>query len=216
MDLQPKLLRVLEDREYERVGGTKTLRMQARVIAATSRDLRCAVEENRFRADLYFRLGVFELEMPPLRNRLEDLPALTNHAVRQIATRLGRTPPVVSCELLEALGQRSWPGNVRELMNVMERLMVIDHGDVLGTAHLPPNVAPRARATVVPGRSDSTQPGTLSGEIDDFERREILAALHRSNGNVAAAARHLRMPRGTLRHKLRKHDLNGFQNLGPA
>lgn len=217
--LQAKLLRVLEDREYERVGGTKTLRLQARVIAATSRNLRGAVEENRFRADLYFRLGVFELEMPPLRDRLEDIPALTAHGVRQIAARIGRTPPVVTGELLAALERRSWPGNIRELMNVLERMMVIDRSNVLGTTHLPlapQEVVSRANAENFMPHSGAATAYTLSGEVSDFERQEILDALDQSNGNVTAAARRLRIPRGTLRHKLRKHDLNGFENPEPA
>jgi len=217
--LQAKLLRVLEDREYERVGGTQTLCMSARIIAATSHDLHRAVEEKRFRPDLFFRLSVLELEMPPLRNRLEDLPALVTHGLRHIAREFGRTPPVTTGELLEALGRRRWPGNVRELMNVLERLMVSDGRDVLGASgltRLPAEWSPHADAAASRERPAAPSVYTLAVEVAEFERREILQALERSDGNVAAAARRLRVPRGTLRHKLRKYELHGFQSTESA
>jgi len=217
--LQAKLLRVLEDREYERVGGTQTLRMRARVIAATSHDLHRAVEEKRFRADLFFRLGVLELEMPPLRDRLEDLPALVSHGVRRIASRNRRTPPGVTGELLEALGRRPWPGNVRELMNVLERLMVADGSNVLDVSSLswlPDELRPDTGAAALRERPVAPAVYTLPVEVAEFEWREILRALERSNGNVTAAARRLRIPRGTLRHKLRRYESYGLQGAGPA
>ncbi|HJO24058.1 MAG: sigma-54 dependent transcriptional regulator [Myxococcota bacterium] len=210
--LQAKLLRVLEDREYERVGGTQTLRMRARVVAATSHDLYRAVGEKRFRADLFFRLSVLELAMPPLRDRLEDLPALVGYGLRRIAQRLRRTPPLPTGDLLEALGRRPWPGNVRELMNVLERLMVSDRLNVLGASSLPSLPiarSPDTGAAVLWEQPATPSAYTLSKEVAEFERREILEALERSDGNVAAAARRLRIPRGTLRHKLRKYELSG-------
>ena len=216
--LQAKLLRVLEDREYERVGGTQTLQMCARVISATSHDLHLAVEENRFRADLFFRLGVFELEIPPLRDRLEDLPGLVEHGLRQLAHQLGRTQPVTTVEFLETLGRRRWPGNVRELMNVLERFMVSDAGNVRDACDLNPRSDPRSSnaGAAAPLKRPVPQAAyTLAAEVAKFERREILKALRQSHGNVAAAARRLRIPRGTLRHKLRKYQLQDLHAPDP-
>lgn len=212
--LQAKLLRVLEDREYERVGGTQTLRMRARVIAASSHDLRHAVEERRFRADLFFRLSVLELEMPPLRDRLEDLPALVAHGIRLIASRNGRTPPATNAELIEALRRRPWRGNVRELLNVIERMLVSDRRPVLDASSLKEVRGGRVSDTgtaEVPERPAALSAYALPAEVAEFERREIREALEQSNGNVTAAARRLRIPRGTLRHKLRRYELHGLQ-----
>lgn len=215
--LQAKLLRVLEDREYERVGGVQTLHMRARVVAATSHDLFHAVDEKRFRSDLFFRLSVFQLEMPPLRDRLEDIPALVAHGLRRIARRIGRTPPTTTGELLEALARRRWPGNVRELTNVLERLMAHGGRSVLGALDLSRLVAgPHSRADTpaLPKRPAARSACGLPEEVADLERREILEALAVSDGNVAAAARRLRIPRGTLRHKLRKYELHGVRAAG--
>ncbi len=204
--LQSKLLRVLDDREFERIGGVTTLSMRARVVAATSRDLRRAVREHRFRPDLYFRLAVFHLELPPLRDRLEDLPPLARHGLERVAGRLGLAPPLVSEGLCARLMDHPWPGNVRELLNVLERLAARHPGRALHPGHLDglleawsePNVAG------VPVGRDLPQ---ILDEVEALERREILAALEWSGGNVTGAARRLHMPRSTLRHRMRKHGL---------
>ncbi len=213
--LQSKLLRVLDDREFERIGGINTLVMRARVVAATSRDLRRAVRERRFRSDLYFRLAVFHLELPPLRERPGDLPLLARHGLARVAGRLGLAPPIVTEGLCGRLMEHSWPGNVRELFNVLERLAARHPGRSLHPAHLdglleswaePPGAGPgtdeaaRGRGRDLPG---------IRVEVQALERREILAALEWSGGNVTGAARRLQMPRSTLRHRMRKHGLCG-------
>jgi DNA-binding NtrC family response regulator len=213
--LQSKLLRVLDDREFERIGGTQTLRMRARVIAATSRDLRRAVAEERFRADL-------------LRQRASDLTALVEDGLGRAARRLGMPRARSSPELLERLSEHSWPGNVRELRNVLERLAAAHPGETLRAAdaeplletwHVPPRPGPRAAAGAdgsgaAPGLAPRSLPD-LRDQLDAQERREILAALERSRGNVTRAAQRLQIPRSTLRHRIRKHGL-GHREQAPA
>ena len=207
--LQAKLLRVLEDREYERVGGMQTLKLRARVVAATSRDLRRAVQAGSFRADLYFRLRVFHLELPPLRERADDIPALVEHGLERLAKRLGLPPPRPTGAFLARLMEHSWPGNVRELMNLLERFFARSAGRTLCRLDLEGALG-EWQAVVAeepaPGGGQLTLPGLLA-ELSQHERREIADALRWSGGNVTGAARRLRIPRGTLRHKLQKYEI---------
>jgi len=212
---QAKLLRVLHDREYERIGGTATLPMTARVIAATSRNLLREVREGRFRADLYFRLNVVQLRLPPLRERRGDLALLARALIPRLAASLG----VASCELdgaaIARLATRSWPGNVRELMNVLERLLIRGAGRRIGLADLEgvfdfePWPRPDPESAMALGFADR-----------DAERRpapapERIAAVLRSNGgNIARAARELGIPRTTLRHRLRRLGLAADRSAG--
>ena len=128
LEVQPKLLRVLQEREFERLGSTRTQRVDVRIVAATNRDLERMVEEGSFRSDLYYRLNVFPITMPPLRDRVEDIPALARHFVQQCSRRMGRTPPVIRDAAMEALKQWQWPGNIRELQNVIERAVILSPG----------------------------------------------------------------------------------------
>ncbi len=200
--LQSKLLRVLQDREYERLGGATTLRMTARVIAATSCDLPAAVRAARFRADLYYRLNVIPLGVPPLRERLDDLPALVEAGLSRLSAALGVAAPRFSAGACRRLAAHPWPGNVRELMNLLERLMARRPGqwieaDALGVALAggAPWVGPAA-----PAPSATGNPVAPPGE-------EIASALRRTGGNVARAARELGIPRSTLRHRILRHGL---------
>ena len=131
VELQPKLLRVLQEHEFERLGSTRTLRTDARLIAATNRDLEEMIRESKFRSDLYYRLNVFPIRMPPLRERPEDIPLLVRHFVRQFSRRLGKGIDVIPPETMDALVRYPWPGNVRELQNVLERAAIITLGPVL-------------------------------------------------------------------------------------
>jgi transcriptional regulator with GAF, ATPase, and Fis domain len=209
--LQSKLLRVLDNREFERIGGKQTLRMRARVVAATSRDLRRAVEERRFRADLYFRLNVFQLAVPALRHRSPDIPLLVASGLTRATQRLGLPLPTPSREFLARLMQHSWPGNVRELMNVLERLAVQRRGQRLLASDLDGlleewtfHIAEESRAESVEERTSPS----LVDEVLECERREIIAALKWSSGNVTGAARRLQIPRSTLRHRMKKYSLD--------
>lgn len=200
--LQSKLLRVLDDRAFERVGGTRTLRMRARVIAATRHDLREAVQAGRFRPDLYFRLSVFHFFIPPLRERPADIAPLVGEGLARLERRLGRPLPRPPKSFRARLGQHSWPGNVRELLNVLERVYT------RWTAAEQPEAFLDAvlEQTGLPAPAKSTP--DLMGRLIDLERREILEALRSSRGNVAGAARRLRMPRSTLRHRMRRLGLD--------
>jgi transcriptional regulator with GAF, ATPase, and Fis domain len=218
--LQTKLLRVLDDRAFERVGGTQTLRMRARVIAATSHDLRRMVREGRFRADLYYRLGVFHFSVPPLRERPEDLPELVADGFARLSRRLGREAPKVTDGFLSSLATHSWPGNVRELLNVLERLIVARPGAELRGEDLaavlwegegrPEGMAGHGRPAPAPpddGDGDWSLPAFIR-EVEAGERGEIIEALRASRGCIAAAARRLRIPRSTLRHRMKKHGIS--------
>ena len=207
--LQVKLLRILEDREYERVGSTRTHLMTARVIAATNRDLRRLVEERRFRADLYFRLDVFQLCVPPLRERLDDIPPLVHAGLARLAERLEMPAPAVTEEFLERLMRHSWPGNVRELMNALERVLIRERGPLLGAGALDgfswaaePNAA-----------LDSSGPRDLASpeSVDvDLGREAVAAVLREAGGNIARSARRLGVARTTLRYRVRQLGLEAL------
>lgn len=205
--LQSKLLHVLQDRSFERVGGSKPLRMTARVIAATNRDLESDVRQERFRADLLYRLDVFRLTLPPLRERGEDIPGLIESGLKTIARELRLLPPSLSGEVLERLQHQEWPGNVRELMNVLERL-VIRHGAGLLDDLTLDQLIPRQPQNGAPSQSPNVSALPAAGSATE---REILeAALASSGGNVARVARRLGIPRSTLRYRLALHDLKSL------
>jgi len=233
--LQSKLLRVLDDRRYERLGGSETLAMRARVVAATSHDLRRAVREGRFRADLYYRLAVFHLVLPPLRERSEDLPALVAVGLARLARALGVPRPVASDGFVARLREHAWRGNVRELMNALERVLAQKRGGRLAAADLDGVLEDRAAPSgTAPGSGDATRsqstwatstpaptrapsaaerlPETLREIVEARERREraeILAALRETGGNVNRAAERMHLARGTLRYRMQKYGIGG-------
>ncbi|MFQ5514077.1 MAG: sigma-54 interaction domain-containing protein [Myxococcota bacterium] len=206
--LQAKLLRVMQDRCYERVGGTKTLQMTARVIAATNRDLAREKDEGRFREDLYYRLNVFRIRIPPLRERIDDVPGLVRTGLERISRELGVPSPRVSDGFYERLRVHPWPGNVRELFNLLERCLVHRRVDTLEAEDLdgllePPSALPTA---ALPG----TSPPAVRAPPGPEERRRIEQVLRAVGGNVTRAARRLGMPRGTLRYKIDRYGLGGL------
>src|SRR5262249_32587001 len=150
LDLQPKLLRVLEEQEFERIGSTRTIRSHARVIAATNRPLEELVEAGEVRADLYYRLNVFPIDLPPLRERTEDIPLLVRHFVAEHARNLGRRIDAISPDVIETLVRYPWPGNVRELNHVLHRAVILSHGVSL---ELPPLDAPGKAARLLERRA---------------------------------------------------------------
>jgi DNA-binding NtrC family response regulator len=199
--LQAKLLRVLQERRFERVGGTRTLPMRARVIAATNIDLERAVRERRFREDLYYRLNVLRIAVPPLRDRREDIPALVLRGLRDHARRLALPSPKPTAALLECLALRPWPGNVRQLMNLLERLLVLHPGALLDAADLEEVADPEA----VPGHAALAEGPERHHARPESET--IAAVLEATGGNVSRAARRLELARSTLRHKIKKYAL---------
>jgi DNA-binding NtrC family response regulator len=194
--VQVKLLRVLQERAFERVGGTKTIEVDIRLIAACNRDLEKDVESGMFRRDLYFRLNVVPLVMPPLRQRHEDIPLLAAHFAAKAAEKHGRTPPELEPALVEALLEYDWPGNVRELENVIERLVVLTTGSRLGVEFLPEKMQ-----RTLPKDAAAADETTLEGAMVALKRRIIAAALKTEGGNKVAASKRLGISRSYL-HRL--------------
>jgi formate hydrogenlyase transcriptional activator len=195
LELQPKLLRVLQDQEFERLGGIRTIRVNARLIAATNRDLAQAVEEKQFRTDLFYRLHVFPLHVPALRDRREDIPMLVRYFVEKSSARLGRRIERVPEEAMDAMLQWNWPGNIRELENFIERSVILSEGSVLR--------APLAELRQEIGRQRSGSEGTL----EDRERDHITEVLRHTRGLLSGprgAAARLGLKRTTLQYKLQK------------
>jgi formate hydrogenlyase transcriptional activator len=200
LELQPKLLRVLQEREFERLGGTRTLRSDARLIAATNRDLGQLVDQQKFRSDLFYRLNVFPVHVPPLRARREDVPMLVRHFAQQFARRMKRTIETIPVETMQALSRYDWPGNIRELQNLIERAVILSPGPTL--------LVPIEALTSRPAGSAAVADGGDGAEtLAEIDRRHILAALLASDwvlaGPAGAAAR-LGIKRSTLQFRMRK------------
>jgi DNA-binding NtrC family response regulator len=208
LGLQRRLLRVLQDREYERVGGTKTRILNARVIAATNRSLRVEVEQGRFRADLMFRLDVFRIHVPPLRDRASDIPSLARIALQRAATRLGIDPPPLSDEVYRRLCGYRWPGNVRELMSALERLLVSQQLGLLDERPMESMIDDAWGEPRKPAEEGGER--LHSPEIAKPEVEYIDAVLRSTGGNISRAARRLGMPRSTLRYWIQIHGLGGL------
>ncbi len=195
LELQPKLLRVLQEQEFERLGSNRTIRVDVRIVAATNQNLHQMVRERRFRADLLYRLNVFPIALPPLRDRPEDIPLLVQHFIRKFASRMNKEVSHVSGEVMEALRHYDWPGNLRELQNVVERAVIISSGPNL---EIPSGVLERIVAGDTP---------TLTRTLDEVQREHILEALRQSGGVLGGcngAAVRLGLPRGTLQYRMRK------------
>jgi len=206
--LQAKLLRVLQDRTYERVGGAKTLRMGARVIAATNCNLSRAVQEGRFRKDLYYRLNVFQILIPPLRERRQDIPVLARMALDRLSELLGVPRPRVSDGFYERLLIYPWQGNVRELMNVLERCLVQRRVAELEPEDLDEILDEQPQIVDAPEELPAS-PDTYPEPGPD-EKAFISAVLRSAGWNVTRAARRLVMPRSTLRYKIKQYDLESL------
>ena len=198
-NVQVKLLRILQERQFERLGSNVTRNVDVRVIAATNVDLRAALEEGRFREDLYYRLNVVPINMPPLRERKEDIPFLALHFVQKLSKELGAGPKELSPAAIDRLLDHSWPGNVRELENTIERSLVLAPGNVLQPADIRIE-APR-QSQLAAGTQQS--PILPEGEtLEHWERMMIREALRRANGNKSQAARMLGLTRNALRYRL--------------
>ncbi len=207
LELQPKLLRVLQEREFERLGSSRTLRADARLIAATNRDLKTMVDEQKFRPDLYYRLNVFPIRVPALRERREDIPLLVRHFVQQFSRRNNRVIETIPSESMEGLIRYHWPGNIRELQNVIERAVIISKGSVLNVAlaELGPDVS--AKTSPVNTKVSSANHESLQDVLNETERSQILRALDEANGVVAGpngAAARLGIKRSTLQLRMQK------------
>ncbi len=206
LELQPKLLRVLQEREFERLGSTRTLRTDARLIAATNRDLAAMVGDQKFRSDLYYRLNVFPVRVPALRERREDIPLLVRHFVQQFSRRMNRSVETIPAETMNTLVRYDWPGNIRELQNVIERAVIVSTGPVLKV----PLDDLRTRvpsAEALNSGSTSEDTGKMRGVLEEAERKQILAALKQAHWVVAGpkgAAALLGMKRSTLQAHMQR------------
>lgn len=231
-ELQPKLLRVLQEQEFERIGGTKTIKVNVRLVSATHRDLQSMANRGEFRSDLFYRLNVFPVTLPPLRERPDDIPALVQHFTRLFSSRMGRTIESIPSSVVEHLSKYSWPGNIRELQNVIERAVILSPGKVL---HVPLNdlqldtainrASTNGHSAHVPSISSQIKspsgsetytdrdsqidsyPQSLNPTLADAERTHILSALERSRwviGGVNGAASLLGLKRTTLQKKMKK------------
>jgi formate hydrogenlyase transcriptional activator len=207
LELQPKLLRVLQEREFERLGSTRTIRTDTRLVAATNRDLEAMVSRGQFRADLFYRLNVFPIRVPPLRERPEDIPLLVRHFVQQFSRRINKNIESINSDTMKALVRYHWPGNIRELQNVIERAVIVSTGSVLNVAIddvRPRGPAPQGDTERVPEPEGGTDMRTL---LEETERRQILNALEQSRwivGGPNGAAAVLGMKRSTLQSRMQK------------
>jgi Nif-specific regulatory protein len=230
MEVQIKLLRTLQEREFERVGGAETIKVDVRLVSATNRNLEKMIEDGEFREDLYYRLNVFPINLPPLRERLDDIPVLANHFAGKFARSMGGAGGGVSSEAIARLREYAWPGNVRELENIIERAMILARGGEVAAQHL--DFGRRAQSAsiiaITPGGGGSgnftpvaTEPAlapadegrSLAERLLESERKEIVAAVEKSRGNIASASRILGINRSTLYYRLRKH---GLEHLLPT
>jgi formate hydrogenlyase transcriptional activator len=196
-ELQPKLLRVLQEQEFERLGGTKTIKVDVRLVAATHRDLPAMVADGRFRADLFYRLNVFPLVLPALRERLDDIPRLVRHFTQHFARRMGRRIEVIPSAVVDALVRYPWPGNVRELQNIIERAVILSPGSALQV--------PLGDLQAAPAQAQ--EPAAAAGTLADAERDHILGVLRETGwvlGGPNGAAGRLGMKRTTLQSKMKK------------
>jgi two-component system NtrC family response regulator len=204
LELQVKLLRLVQEREVEKVGGTETQKVDVRIITATHRNLRAMVEDGAFREDLYYRLAVIELELPPLRERPDDIPELVQHFFVRAKQRLGRPDMVLPQSLLPWFVGYRWPGNVRELENIIERMIVLARGNELTVDDLPPQLR-RERAPQPDAFELNLPESGIS--LEAVERELILRALQKFDWNQSQAARYLDISRKTLIYRMEKHGL---------
>lgn len=201
MDTQAKILRVLQDRRFMQLGGTQEIQVDVRIIAATNADLRQAVREGKFREDLYYRLNVISVEMPPLRSRREDVPLLASHFLKRFSEENNLPIRTLTPEALRILVDYDWPGNVRELENVIERGVVLSSTPTIGEDLLPGHIAGRNYSTSLLEHSPDA---SLFEILEDIERRIIMAKLERCNWNQTEAAEQFRIPLSTLNQKIKR------------
>jgi transcriptional regulator with GAF, ATPase, and Fis domain len=205
LDLQPKLLRILQEREFERLGSTRTVRSNARVIAATNRDLGTMAAARTFRQDLYYRLSVFPIQLPPLRERTEDIPILAGHFVQELGRRMNKQLEPLSPRALERLLLHSWPGNIRELQNVLERAVILAENGRIEIPELGSDGVTTEFATFDSDGPDDERP--RSEGLAEVSRAHILRVLKETNWVVAGphgAAARLQMKRSTLNFRMKK------------
>lgn len=201
LSMQAKLLRVLQEREFERVGGTSTIKLNVRVMAATNRDLRKLAQEGKFRIDLFYRLNVLPISVPPLRARTEDIPLLIGHFIEKLTKDKNISPKIVADETLELLLKYDWPGNVRELENIVERAIYLTEGNVIREDCLPPHIRE------LRGYSSGQSIKPIKEAVREIEKQLITEALKATKGNKVMTAKLLGITRVTLYQKLKEFNM---------
>ena len=210
LNLQVKLLRVLEDRKIRRLGGTHNIEIDVRVVAATNRDLKLAIEDKAFREDLFYRLNVFPIHVPPLRERREDIAHLLDYFLKRFTREFNKKIRDISRPALDLLMRYHWPGNVRELRNVVERICIMYNAEIITPEMLPSEIWGEAPRREAPFSFEIPPEGIMLEEmVNDVEKELISKALQITANNVAKTSRLLNIPRGTLRYKLEKYELVG-------
>lgn len=203
-NMQLKLLRVLQEGEFERVGGTETIKVDVRIIAATNRDLGALMQEGNFRQDLYYRLNVIPLEVPPLRERKDDIPLLITHFLEKFNTQFNKKIELIDDDVMQCLQNYSWPGNIRELENLVERAVVLNKSGKLTLKDFPPYVVHQEAKVDLEVDLDSS----LTDIVDTYEKQIILKALRENNFNKLRTAEKLGIHRSTFMSKLKKYQIN--------
>jgi len=206
-NLQSKLLRVLQERQFERIGGIKTIKTDIRVVAATHEDLRKAVQQKKFREDLFYRLNVIPIRIPPLREHRSDIPLLVHHFLEQFSRSKKKKIAGITNEAVQRMKDYDWPGNVRELENMIERIIILSSNEMIDVADLPDRIQALQRATS-PGPIEITEEGLcLEAAVGEFERQLILQALNKTGWVKNKAAQLLRLNRTTLIEKIKRQNL---------
>jgi transcriptional regulator with GAF, ATPase, and Fis domain len=204
VETQAKLLRVIQEREFMRLGGTETIKVDVRILAATNADLRRLVQDNKFREDLYYRLNVITVNLPPLRERKEDIPLLADHFLKKYCEENGRPLVQFSGEAMKRLMDYDWPGNIRELENAVERAVVLASGSVLGPDLLPEQIFQNGSGHTRRLSSEDLDGRSLFEVMESCERRIILEMLSRTNWSQTEAAERFRIPLSTLNQKIKR------------
>lgn len=205
--LQVKVLRILQEQEFERVGGTKTIHVDVRIIAATNKNLTAAVNKGKFREDLYYRLNVIPIKVPPLKHRKSDIPLLIDFFLKKFQKRNPKAIKGFSAEAMQAMLEYDWPGNVRELENAIKRLTILCENEVVGISDLPEHIQENVGIIQPMGHFSSTQGLRLEEAVKDYEKRLIIEALEKSNWVKTRAAKLLNIKRTTLVEKIKKQNI---------
>jgi two-component system response regulator AtoC len=206
--LQSRVLRLIETKRFRSVGGVDDIVVNTRIIAATNRDLRMAMEQKKFRSDLYFRLMVIPIYVPSLRERKQDIPILSSYFIDHFNKELTRSVRGLSREARDMMMRYHWPGNVRELRNTIERAMLLESTDLILSEHLPREMLDATQAG--PGQMSLSKEAAVPISLQEAEKRAIIKALEWAGGNKSSAARVLGITRQTLRQKLKKYDVVDF------
>src|SRR5438105_4180092 len=213
LEMQVKLLRAIQESEFERVGGVRTTKVQVRLIAATSRDLMKEIAAGRFREDLFYRLNVVPIRLPPLRERRDDIPLMVRHFLTRYNTRLNKSIDRVDDDALAVLSAYSWPGNIRELENVLERTILFAEGPVIRASDLPPSLrqqpSPESAQSSVAGLAPGSLKEIVKGQVQAIERDLIVRGLEVTGGNVTRTAKLLKISRKSLQMKTKEFGLRG-------